>query len=106
MDEFDCAMKKVIEREVVAANLDGAEWRRRLKESQDLARSAEAARRTKRDEQRNAEETIAKQKAELERLREEAASRAANRRMRSSRPNLDVSSNLPARLRAAAVDGR
>lgn len=70
---------QVVERAVVAAGLDGAEWQARLERGQKLARDAEAGRRGVRDAQRSAEDKIEEQAAELERLREEARSRAPGR---------------------------
>lgn len=64
---------------MTAAGQDDDEWRSRLERGQNLAREAEAARRGARDAQRNAEETIAEQAAEIQRLREEARSRAPGR---------------------------
>lgn len=63
---------KVVDRAVLAAGMDDDEWRARLERGQKLARKAEARRRDSRDAQRTAEETIAKQAAELKRLKEEA----------------------------------
>lgn len=71
---------KVVERAVIAAGMDDDEWRVRLERGQKLAREAESNRRDSRDAQRSAEDTIAKQAAELEKLREEAKSRAPGRR--------------------------
>lgn len=71
---------KVVERAVLAAAMDDDEWRARLGRGQKLARKAESNRRDSRDAQRSAEDTIAKQAAELEKLREEAKSRAPRRR--------------------------
>ena len=62
----------MVDRAVVAAGMDDDEWRTRLERGQKLAREAETRRRDSRDAQRTAEETIAKQAAELKRLKEEA----------------------------------
>ena len=67
----------------MASGLDDAEWHGRLQRGRDLARRAEASRRSAREVQRSAEETIAKQAAELERLRQEAKSRSLGRGRRS-----------------------
>lgn len=63
---------KVVDRAVLAAGMDDDDWRTRVERGQKLAREAEARRRDSRDAQRTAEETIAKQAAELKRLKEEA----------------------------------
>eukprot|EP00904_Undaria_pinnatifida_P008688 jgi/Undpi1/494/HiC_scaffold_10.g03960.m1 len=72
-------LDEVVGQAVTAAGQDDDEWRSRLERGQNLAREAEAARRGARDAQRNAEETIAEQAAEIQRLREEARSRAPGR---------------------------
>lgn len=71
---------KVVDRAVLAAGMDDDEWRARLQRGQQLAREAESNRRDSRDNQRSAEDTIAKQAAELEKLRKEAKSRVLERR--------------------------
>lgn len=63
---------KVVDRAVLAAGMDDDERQARLERGQKLAREAEARRRDSRDAQRTAEDTIAKQAAELKRLKEEA----------------------------------
>lgn len=63
---------KVVDRAVLAAGMDDDDWRARVERGQKLAREAEARRRDSRDAQRTAEETIAKQAAELKRLKEDA----------------------------------
>lgn len=63
---------KVVDRAVIATGMDDDEWRARLERGQKLAREAETRRRDSRDAKRTAEETIAKQAAELKRLKEEA----------------------------------
>eukprot|EP00903_Cladosiphon_okamuranus_P007267 g7045.t2 len=65
-------LDQVVDRAVLAAGMDDDEWRARLERGQKLAREAETRRRDSRDAQRSAEETIAKQAAELKRLKEEA----------------------------------
>lgn len=75
----------MVERAVQAADMDDDEWRARLERGQKLAREAEANRRSSRDAQRSAEETIAKQAAEIKRLKDEAKARAPGGRSRSWR---------------------
>lgn len=79
---------------MTAACMDDDEWRARVERGQKLAREAEGRRRSLRDAQRSAEDTIAEQAAELEKLREEAKSRRVGRRALRAQ---DV------RLRAALV---
>ncbi|CAN0287131.1 unnamed protein product [Pylaiella littoralis] len=73
-------LDQVVDRAVLAAGMDDDEWRARLQRGQQLAREAESNRRDSRDNQRSAEDTIAKQAAELEKLRKEAKSRVLERR--------------------------
>lgn len=74
----------MIDKAVKASGLDNTEWQERLRRGQDLARRHEAERRSAREAQQDMEQTITKQAAELERLREEAKSRAIGRGRRSS----------------------
>ncbi|CAB1121432.1 unnamed protein product [Ectocarpus sp. CCAP 1310/34] len=73
-------LDEVVDRAVTAAGMDDDEWRARVERGQKLAREAEGRRRSLRDAQRSAEDTIAEQAAELEKLREEAKSRRVGRR--------------------------
>ncbi|CAN0081304.1 unnamed protein product, partial [Ectocarpus sp. 12 AP-2014] len=73
-------LDEVVDRAVTAAGMDDDEWRARVERGQKLAREAESRRRSLRDAQRSAEDTIAQQAAELEQLREEAKSRRMGRR--------------------------
>lgn len=81
---------------MTAAGMDDDEWRARVERGQKLAREAEGRRRSLRDAQRSAEDTIAEQAAELEKLREEVKSRRAVGR-RALRAH-DVSLSLHAAL--------
>lgn len=74
----------MIDKAVKTAGLDITEWQERLQRGQDLARRHEAERRSVREAQQDMEQTITKQAAELERLREEAKSRTIGRSRRSS----------------------
>ncbi|CAM9304082.1 unnamed protein product [Ectocarpus sp. 4 AP-2014] len=73
-------LDEVVDRAVTAAGMDDDEWCARVERGQNLAREAEVRRRSLRDAQRSAEDTIAEQAAELEKLREEAKSRRVGRR--------------------------
>lgn len=70
----------MVERAVLASGCGDDSWEKRLSRGKRLAQEAEAKRRSSRDAQRAMEDTISEQAAELERLREEARTRAPQRR--------------------------